>query len=98
MLILEVVWASENFKYYLYGAHFTLQMDQQALVSALKENRENKTYQSRQIKWVDRLLPFHFSHEHIPGKNRGFVDYLSRNPTALAAPSQTKTKTFSSKL
>ena len=93
--ILAVVWALEHFKYYLYGSHFTLQTDHQALLSALNENRGNKTYQSRLTRWVDRLLPFHFSVEHIPGKNMGFADYLSRNPSSDAPPPQTETKTLS---
>ena len=45
--LLAVVWSLEHFKYYLYGSEFILQMDHQALLTALKENRENKTYQSR---------------------------------------------------
>ena len=40
--LLAVVWSLEHFKYYLYGSHFTLQTDHQALLSALKENRGNK--------------------------------------------------------
>ena len=53
--------------------------DHRALLSALNENRGNKTYQSRLTRWVDRLLPFSFNLEHIPGKNMGFADYLSRH-------------------
>ena len=45
--LLAVVWSLEHFKYYLYGTQFILQTDHQALLSALKENRGNKTYQSR---------------------------------------------------
>ena len=66
--LLAVVWSLEQFKYYLYGSHFTLQTDHQALLSALKNNRGNKTNQSRLTRWVDRLLPFHFKVEHIAGK------------------------------
>ena len=76
----------EHFKYYLYGSHFILQTDHQALLSALKENRGNKTYQSRLTRWVDRLIPFHFAVEHVPGKNMSFADYLSRNPSGNAPP------------
>ena len=65
--LLAVVWSLEHFKYYLYGSHFTLQTDHQALLSALKNNRGNKTYQSRLTRWVDRLLPLHFKVEHIAG-------------------------------
>ena len=78
--LLAVVWSLDHFKYYLFGSHCTLQTDQQALLSALKNNRGNKTYQSRLTRWVDRLLPFHFKVEHIAGKNMGFADYLSRHP------------------
>ena len=66
----------------MYGSHFTLQTDHQALLSALKNNRGNKTYQSRLTRWVDRLLPFHFKVEHIAGKDMGFADYLSRYPNS----------------
>ena len=79
--LLAVVWSREHFKYYLCGSEFILQTDHQALLTALKENRGNKTYQSRLTRWVDRLLPFHVSVEHIPGKNMGFADYLSRIPS-----------------
>ena len=58
-----VVWCLEHFKYYLYGSQFTLQTDHQALLSSLKEYRGNKPYQSRLTRWVDCLLPFHFTVE-----------------------------------
>ena len=92
--LLAVVWSLEHFKYYLYGTEFILQTDHQALLSALKENRGNKTYQSRLTRWVDRLLPFHFTVEHVPGKNMGFADYLSRNPTGEAIPPTEEDKNF----
>ena len=79
--LLSVVWSLEHFKYYLYGSLFALQTDHQALLSALKDNRGNKIYQSRLTRWVDRLLRFNFSVERIAGKNMGFTDYFSRHPT-----------------
>ena len=70
--LLAVVLSMEHFKYYLYGSHFMLQTDHQALLSALK-NRGNKTYQSRLTRWVDRLLPFLLAVEYVSGKNLGFA-------------------------
>ena len=69
--LLAVIWSLEHFKYYLYGSQFILQTDHQALLSALKENRGNKTYQSRLTRWFDRLLPFHFAVEHVLVKKYG---------------------------
>ena len=84
----------EHFKYYLYGSEFILQTDHQALLTALKENRGKKTHQSRLTRWVDRLPPFHFSVEHIPGKNMGFADYLSRNLSGDPIPPSEEDKNF----
>ena len=55
--------------------------DHKAIISALKTNRGNKTYQSRLTRWADRLLPFDFDIFHISGCKLGIVDYLSRFPT-----------------
>ena len=89
MELLAVVWSSEHFKHYLQGSEFTLQTDHQALLTALKENRGNKTYQSRLTRWVDRLLPFSFNIEHISGKQMGFADYFSRKPNRFATEEDT---------
>ena len=40
--LLAVVWSLEHFKYYLFGSHFTIQTDHQALLSALKTIEEIK--------------------------------------------------------
>ena len=89
--LLAVVWALEHFKHYLQGTEFTLQTNHQALLTALKENRGIKTYQSRLTRWVDRLLPFNFIIEHIPCKQMVFADYFSRNPNRVVIPHQMKT-------
>ena len=44
--LLAVVSSIEHFKYYIYCTEFIQQTDHQALLTALKENRGNKTYQS----------------------------------------------------
>ena len=77
--LLGVVWSVEHFKNYLYGKEFTVITDHRALLSILKEHRSNKSYNSRLSRWVDRLLPYQFSIEHLPGAKMGLVDYISRN-------------------
>ena len=78
--LLAVVWAVDRYKHYLLGKSFTIATDHKALTSALDGNKSNKTYQSRLTRWVDRLLPYHFNIVHIPGRDMGIVDYLSRDP------------------
>ena len=70
----------EHFKFYLYGKPFTVITDHRALLSIMRENRSNKSYNSRLTRWVDRLLPFAFSIDHLPGTKMGLVDYISRDP------------------
>ena len=41
---------------------------------------------SRLTRWVNRLLPFNFKIKHIPGKEMGFTDLLSRLPSGKALP------------
>ena len=45
-----------------------------------KKHRSNKSYNSRLSRWVDRVLPYQFKIEHLPGAKMGLVDYISRNP------------------
>ena len=78
--LLGVVWSIEYFKNYLYGKKFTVITDHRVLLSILKEHRSNKSYNSRLSRWVDRLLPYQFSIEHLLGAKMGLVDYISRNP------------------
>ena len=78
-----VVWAIEQFKYYLYGKHFTVITDHQALISALNASERSKTSQSRLTLWIDRLIPFHFDIKHLAGSKMGLLDYMSQNPVGL---------------
>ena len=84
--LLGVVWATEHFKNYLYGAEFEIVTDHKALLSALNANQSNKTMHSRLTRWINRLLPFNFKIKHIPGKEMGFTDLLSRLPSGKALP------------
>ena len=78
--------AIEHFKQYLYGKHFTVITDHQALISALNSSERSKTNQSRLTRWIDRLIPFHFNIKHLAGSKMGLVDYMSRNKVGLPLP------------
>ena len=84
--LLAVVWAVDRFKHYLLGKEFVIATDHKTLTSALGEHRSNKTYHSRLTRWVDRLLPYQFKIIHIPGRDIGIVDYLSREPNGEPWP------------
>ena len=82
--LLGVVWSIEHFKYYLYDKPFTVITDHRALLSIMRENRANKAYNSRLTRWVDRLLPFDFTIDHLPGSKMGLVKYISPDPQQKA--------------
>ena len=84
--LLGVVWASEHFRNYLFGTEFQIVTDHKALLSALSANHGNKTIYSRLTRWVNRLLPFNFELSHLPGKDMGFPDLLSRLPLGKTLP------------
>ncbi len=82
--LLAVVRSIEHFRNYLYGRKFLVRTDHRAFLSALRDNRGNKTQYSRLTRWVDRMLPFTFKIEHIPGKEMRWADYLSWHPIGQA--------------
>ena len=87
--LLAIVWACEHFRTYVLGTRFQVLTDLKAIISALSENYNNKSYQSRLARWADRLLPFDFEVIHVPGVTLGIVHYLSRYPT-FPAPAPSK--------
>ena len=50
----------------------------------MRENRAYKTYNSQLTRWVDTLLPFDFTINHLRGSKMGIVDYISRDPQQKA--------------
>ena len=92
--LLGVVWSIEHFKYYLYGKPFTVITDHRALLLIKREIRANKSYNSRLTRWVDRLLHFDFTIDHLPGSKKGLVDYISRDPQQKAVKISVYDKQF----
>ena len=84
--LLGLVWALDHFKNYLLGKQFSILRDHKALIGALKDDKYTKTAKSRLTRWADKLLPFDFTVEHLPGKDMGFVDYISRHPSGEPVP------------
>ena len=87
--LLAIVWACEHFCTYLLGTRFQVLTNHKAIISALNEIYNNKSYQSRLARLADRLLPFDFEVNHFPGLTLAIVDYLSRYPT-FPAPEPSK--------
>ena len=84
--LLGLVWTLDHFKNYLLGNQFSILTDHKALIGALKDDKYTKTAQSSLTRWADKLLPFDFTVEHLPGKDMGFVDYISRHPSGEPVP------------
>ena len=84
--MIGLVWSIHQFKNYLLGSQFKLINDHKAMVTALRDDQNAKTTQSKSTRWADKLLPYDFSLERKPGKDMGFVDYLSRHPTNKPIP------------
>ena len=82
--LLGVVWSIDYFKYFLYGKNFTVITDYRALLSILKEDRSNKSYNNRLSRWIDRQLPYNLTIEFMLGAKMDLADYISRNPFAKA--------------
>ena len=72
---LAVVWAVKKFEPYLYGTHFTLETDHQALQFLDKCKTEN----GRLMRWSLCLQQYSYTTKVIPGKDNVGADYLSRS-------------------
>ena len=92
--LLGLVWALDHFINYLLGKQFSTLTDHKTLIGALRDEKYTKTAQSRLTRWADKLLPFDFTVEHLPGKDMGFVDYLSRHPSGEPVPVSLDDKKF----
>jgi hypothetical protein len=71
--LLAVVFATEQFRCYLYGRPFTLVTDHRVLCWLLKL----KDPSAKLTRWALRLSEFHYAVEHRPGKHHVVPDALS---------------------
>ena len=72
--LLAIVFALNKFHQYLWGRHFTLHTDHKALVYIHTQKGLNAMLN----KWLDTLLDYDFTIEHLPGMDNVLPDSLSR--------------------
>jgi transposase InsO family protein len=75
---LACLWACERLTFFLYGRHFRLVTDHQALKTMLTAVGTGHR-PLRLHRWADRLLQFNFSVVFRPGKDNVVADCLSRS-------------------
>ena len=75
--LLAVVKFVEHFKYYLYGAHFTIRTDH----ASLKWLRNFKSVDGMLARWLSTLEKYHYTFVHRKGVYHTNADALSRLPT-----------------
>lgn len=76
---LACLWACEKWHIYLWGRHFTLRTDHQALVSLLSTGGAGRR-PLRITRWSHRLLKYNFTVEFQRGAENQVADALSRLP------------------
>ena len=72
--LLAVVFALTTFNFYLWGRHFTLFTDHQAISYLFTQKHTNAMIN----RWIDIILPFNFTIIHQPGMRNVLPDKLSR--------------------
>ncbi|XP_057713151.1 uncharacterized protein K02A2.6-like [Corythoichthys intestinalis] len=74
---LACVWACERWHMYLYGRHFTLRTDHQALTALLATTGSGHK-PLRLYRWSERLQAYNFTTVFTPGRDNVVADLLSR--------------------
>ena len=82
---LACMWACEHWNFYLYGRHFTLVTDHQALKTLLTTGGSGHR-PLRLHRWSDRLFQYTFTVTYRPGKLNVVADCLSRSSVIADTP------------
>ena len=75
---LAFTWACERFSDYLVGLQFGIETDHKPLVPFSTKNLDELPIRVQRFRM--RMMRFHFSIHHVPGKNLIIADMLSRAP------------------
>ena len=83
---LALTWACERYSDYLIGLKFHIHTDHKPLVPLFSTKRLEKL-PLRVQRFRLRMLRYHFSISHIPGKDLVIADMLSRAPASVPSSS-----------
>ena len=78
--MLAILHALTKFRQYLVGNKFKIKTDH----NNLKYFLEQKEFNERQQKWVNKVQAYDFEIEYVKGKNNVVADALSRRPASLS--------------
>lgn len=73
---LAIVWATKNFRHYLYGRKFVVETDHQSLTWLMNLRDPS----SRLRRWSLKLQEYDYEIRYVPGVNNQAPDLLSRHP------------------
>ena len=79
---LAVTWACERFNNYLLGKSFQIQTDHKPLIYLLSSAKDLDCLPPRIQRFRLRLMRYHYSIVHVPGKHLTTADTLSRAPVS----------------
>ena len=75
--MLAVVWATEHFHLYVYGAQFPIITDHKPLIGILSNHKQAS---ARIERWKLRLMPYDYKLIYRPGKDAENPAFLGRHP------------------
>ena len=79
--MLAIVWALKKLRVYLLGAKIVVRTDHKAITFFNKCRFAN----DRLMRWILAIQDYSITFEHLPGKNNGAADLLSRNAQDFVA-------------